>query len=539
MRHIRTVLLAAAGGLSLVAQGVPAASAVDPIAIPSDFDGDGYIDLAIGVPGEATAETREGAGAVNVVYGGPSGLSVAGDQLWTQDSPGVPDESEAPESEGDGFGGAVASGDFNGDGYADLAIGADGENIEPSESEFVEFAGAVTVVYGSSEGLVGQGSQWFSESSFGAVPGDGAHFGSAMAAGDFDMDGFVDLAILSRPGSSETAVQVVYGGEVGLAPSGSHRINPATELVSGDVWGDGPSDALASGDLDGDGFADLAIGLPWASASGIVGAGAVVVVYGGTNGLDGAPLEVWSQDSPGVLGVAEPYAEIGGDGFGASVVTGRFDGDGFADLAIGVPGEDTMGTCDREEWFACHGAVNVLYGSLDGLSAAGNQIWHQGTKGVPGKPEPVDRFGAALAAADFDGDGHDELAIGSPDEALGSRLESAGSVTTIRGGASGLQAAGARLWTQQTPRVPGRAEAYDWFGYALAAADYGRTGAADLAIAVIAERVDRHEAAGYVNVLYGSSGGPTTSGSQGWSQDSPGVHGVSEEYDYFGTSLSP
>jgi hypothetical protein len=58
-------------------------------AIPSDFDGDGHVDLAIGAPGEAVGGTKPNAGVVHVLLGSAAGLTTVGDQLWSQDSPGV------------------------------------------------------------------------------------------------------------------------------------------------------------------------------------------------------------------------------------------------------------------------------------------------------------------------------------------------------------------------------------------------------------------------------------------------------------------
>ena len=99
-----TLVLAGALTASVAGAALPAA--------PYDFNGDGYADLAVGVPDEA------GGGAVNVLYGSHDGITAAGDQYWTG-QPGV----KGVRAKGDKFGRAISSADFDRDGYADLAIG--------------------------------------------------------------------------------------------------------------------------------------------------------------------------------------------------------------------------------------------------------------------------------------------------------------------------------------------------------------------------------------------------------------------------------
>src|SRR5262245_14484077 len=89
----------------------------------ADFNGDGRDDLAVGVPGEDTPTAD--AGAVNVLYGSAGGLSDAGNQYWTRDSAGILGEAGS----GDALGFSVATGDFNGDGLGDLAVGAPSDDV--------------------------------------------------------------------------------------------------------------------------------------------------------------------------------------------------------------------------------------------------------------------------------------------------------------------------------------------------------------------------------------------------------------------------
>jgi hypothetical protein len=541
MRHLRAALLAGTASLLILLPTTRASTAAVTGAIPSDFNGDGIADLAIGVPGEAVGEGSEDAGAVNVLYGRPGGLSTNGNQLWTQDSPGVPGVSEGDEEEGgDAFGFSVASGDFDGDSYADLAIGAPGEALGSLSQ-----AGAVTILYGGSAGLTAGRSQMWTEDGLGASSSGYRNFGTLLATGDFDGDGYVDLTIgaFGFWVDSPWSMQIVYGGPSGLTAARSHRITAATDgIPAAPVNNSASGPAVTSGNLDGDAYADLAIGLPTAWVGSVENTGVVIVIYGGPSGLDGVPGQLWSQDTPGVLDNAEAYdldESIMGDRFGAALAAGDFDGNSIDDLAVGAFGEDVNGTCRKEESEdPCQGAVNVLYGSPEGLTAAGNQFWHQDVGGVPGRSEYPDAFGWALAAADFDGDDRDDLGVGSPFEGLGSTGSGAGAVITLPGSSSGLTAAGARLWTQDTPGVPGKVEA-DQFGWTLAAANYGHSARSDLAIGVRLESIGRHFGAGFVNVLYGGAGGLSAADSQGWSQDSAGVRGASEAWDLLGDDLSP
>src|SRR4030095_12719074 len=236
----------------------------------------------------------------------------------------------------------------------------------------------------------------------------------------------------------------------------------------------------------------------------------------------------WTQSITGGL---EPF-----DAFGSSLATGDFNKDGFSDLAIGVPGED-IGTT-----IADAGAVNVIYGSSMGLSAAGNQIFTQNSPDIEGNAEVGDRFGLALTTGDFNKDGFSDLVIGVPQEDVVNSSQiniiNAGAVNTIYGSTNGLNASATpdELWTENLAIFGVDAEQDDNFGAVLASGNFEGNGFSDLAIGITGERVGPDDNAGTVDVLYYRSDGAFNW--QKWTQDSTNVEDDAEVGDRFGGALA-
>jgi hypothetical protein len=524
-----------------------------------DFNGDGFDDLAVADPRE-TVSGVAGAGAVNIFYGDRPGLQTTGTQLWHQDSsfvldlaplPGISEEIEDRAEAYDQFGASLACGDFDADGLSDLAIGVPYEDIGA-------IADAVNVLYGSRYGLSMERDQFWHQDR--ASVADNTEpfdlFGGALASGDFNGDGFDDLAI-GAPGDSIAgmrgagAVNVLFGSETGLQARNDQLLGQvATTESGGEEANDEFGRALAVGDFNGDGLHDLAVAAPYEDLSGTPDAGFVHIFYGairrgltsGSGWYQGKRSIPWDASSVSVADTPEAF-----DLFGRSLSSGDYNEDGMSDLAIGVPGE-SIGSADGA------GAVNILYGNAHrGLWYDGNTFWHQNRTGIDDIPEAYDGFGSTLTSGDFNGDHWEDLAIGVVDESIGS-IVNAGGVHVLFGSILGIQAGLFELpgpigplclancpqfWHQG--RLGGSVEANDAFGHALGSGDFNNDGQDDLAIGVKNELTSAGRRAGAVQVLFGDyrSEGLTSLGRQILHQDHPGIGGdVTSPWDQFGASIA-
>src|SRR5215475_2924466 len=407
---------------------------------------------------------------------------------------------------GSGFneaaGSSVASaGDLNGDGFADVIVGAPGNGFYTNDAAYVFFGRAHEDI---PEPSTIPNFFFDPNDSFKIVVGrglggiDGPEDGFAVSsAGDFNGDGFGDLMV-STPsyGADERgATYIIFGKAGGFTDvTLGTTTSSAWIRVDGAAAGDHSGYSVAAlGDINGDGFDDVLIGSPDADVNG-VSSGISYVVYGNASGtnIDFAGFD--ASDGFRIIGPSE------GDLAGHSVsAVGDVNGDGLVDLLIGA-NNATPGNLNQA------GSSYLVFGSNSGADVDLANLTP--SQGIRFDGEAASQSGFSVAAAgDINGDGLADLIVGAPDASPDGR-EQAGSAVVIFGKTSGWSNIDlANPAPGDGFRIDGAA-AGDQAGYSVSSAgDFNGDGFDDLIIGAPHADPNGQTDAGSAYVIFGKASG--------------------------------
>jgi hypothetical protein len=396
------------------------------VAGAGDLNGDGYADVIVGARDFDAGQTNEGAaftfhGSASGIADGNAATAVA--QL----------ESNQASAQ---FGAQVSgAGDVNGDGFADVIVGAVLYDAgESNEGAAFVFPGGAAGVADANPASAGVGVLESNQAN--------AQLGSGVrGAGDVNGDGYADVIVGAHlyddPEIDEGAVFLFLGGAPGIPDASVASADARIELnQAGAALG---FDVASAGDVNGDGFADLLLGASLyddASAD----SGAAFVFLGGNRGIASAPVDTTA---------ARLEANQDGAWLGWSVAgAGDVNADGYSDVIVAAPLFDS-GEIDE-------GAAFVFLGSPTGIATAGVAAASARLESnVSGA-----HFGWSVASAgDVNGDGYGDVIVGAP------QWNGGGAAFVFVGGPAGV--ASGDSWTAATRLL---SDQDGFFGYSVAGA---------------------------------------------------------------------
>ncbi len=352
------------------------------VSTAGDVNGDGYSDVIVGANGYDHGQMDEG--RAFVYLGAAAGLS--SHSAWTAES----------DQQGADFGLSVSTaGDVNGDGYADVIVGAhEYDNGQANE-------GRAFLYRGSASGIEASPS-WIAESDQ-----EGADFGGSVStAGDVNGDGYADVIVGARyyhNGESNEGRAFLYCGSaagVDSSPAWTAESDQVTALFGNDV--------STAGDVNGDGYSDVIIG-SYRYDTVDIDEGRAYVYHGSPAGLEGDPAWIAAGDRKGAT-------------FGISVSTaGDVNGDGYADVIVGES--------RYHDGQANEGRALVYHGSVVGLDS--EPAW------TAESDQEYAYFGNSVSTAgDVNGDGYADIIVGAHGYDNGPTSE--GRVLVYHGSAAGV-----------------------------------------------------------------------------------------------------
>jgi Ca2+-binding RTX toxin-like protein len=358
-----------------------------------DLDGDGVTDLAVGALNDDTggADSMADRGAVHILFLNSDGTVRLSHKIASGMNGGP------TLADGDFFGAAVTSlGDLDGDGVADLAVGAVGDDAGVSDSD----RGAVHILFLNSDGSVRSSRRITSKTNGGPALANLDFFGSSLnSPGDLNGDGVADLVVGAR-GDGDGAVHVLFLNANGTVRSSTRiasGVNGGPSLSSEDLFG---ISVASPGDVNADGVADLAVGA-FEDDTGGLNRGAVHLLFLNADGTVSSSTKIAS--------------EIGGgpaldddDRFGTSVAAlGDLNGDGVPDLLVGADQ-------DVEDSFR-RGAFYALLLNPNGTVASSSRVAHN-VNGGPSLSEDAFWGTSLTSLGDLNNDGIIDLAVGSTED---------------------------------------------------------------------------------------------------------------------------